>query len=114
MDKAMDDAADQRTCERTGLRRPVVVAPAGGTAVAGTLVNVSLGGVLVELAERSAGFSLGQAIELRLSTAQQGRPYACEVVRVDAGLLGLAIDRKAAAKFGLEITRGMFSRKPDA
>lgn len=107
-----NEAADRRVCERVGLRRQVVLASAGRGVAEGTLVNVSLGGVLVALTHDAGGFTPGQSVELRLSQESQARAYACEVVRAGNGLLGLSIDPNSAARFVLEATRGVFVQKP--
>ena len=110
----MADVTEQRVCDRATLRQPVVVVAAKGETVDGTLINVSLGGMLVELPTGAGGFEHGQDIELRLVPTDKGRSYSCKVMRVGDGMIGLSIDRKLAARFGLDLTRGMFSRSRPA
>ena len=110
----MADLAEQRVCDRAALRQPVVIVPTEGEAVDGMLVNVSLGGMLVELAQGADGFERGQDIELQLMPRSSERSYRCKVMRAGDGMIGLSIDRKLAARFGLDLTREMFSRSRPA
>jgi hypothetical protein len=110
--EAMVHGTDQRVCARVGLRRPVLLASAHGTITDGMLVDASLGGVQVEVAIGTGGFSCGQALELRLAAGGKGASYRCTVVRTGDAFLGLALDRQSAARFGLELTRGAFQRSP--
>lgn len=106
----MGEPAEQRVCERATLRRPVELVAGDGGVIPGVLVNVSLGGALVEVVADTAGFTRGQSIGLRLVPDADGLAYACVVTRATDDLLGLSLDRKLAAKFGLAVTRGMFAR----
>lgn len=108
----MGDVAEQRVCERATLRRPVEVLADDGRVLSGVLINVSLGGVLVEVARGGTAFTRGQAIGLRLDPQADATAYRCTIQRAGDDLLGLALDRKLAAKFGLAVTRGMFSGRP--
>lgn len=110
----MGDVTEQRVCERATLRRPVEVIADDGRVFPGVLINVSLGGMLVEVARGESGFARGQAIDLRLDPASEVAAYRCTVQRAGDDLLGLSLDRKLAAKFGLAVTRGMFSAGRDA
>lgn len=104
------DAADLRVCERIGLSRSVTVTGVDGLVVEGGLINVSLGGVSVELTGGTDHFARGQVVALRLSSKDEAAPYGCAVMWADKGLLGLSIDRKSAARLALELTHGMFAR----
>jgi hypothetical protein len=110
----MNDAAERRSCGRSEFRRPVVLASTDGHVAEGALVNVSLGGVLVALTLEPGRFEPGQAVELRLPQGSQARFYACEVVRAGHGLIGLSLHPSGAARFVLDITRGLFAQKPAA
>ena len=111
---AIADAPDARVCDRVGLSRSVSVIGSGGFAIDCRLVNVSLGGVSIELPGGTHGFARGQAATLRLSAADRDLPYQCEVMWARDGLLGLSIDRKSSARLALELTRGMFTRSGNA
>lgn len=106
----MDDIAEHRVCERATLRRAVAVSAGGASAISGTLVNVSLGGVLVEVPS-GAGFAVGQRVNLRLASDPAIDSFPCTVVRARDDLLGLSVDRELAARFGLKVTRGTFTRR---
>lgn len=106
--------ADARLCDRVSLSRSVSVMGPGGLAIDCRLVNVSLGGVSIELPAGTHGFARGQVVALRLSPTHDATPYGCAVMWADNGLLGLSIDRKSAARLALELTRGMFTRSGNA
>lgn len=106
----MDDIAENRVCERATLRRAVEVTADDDGTVHGTLVNVSLGGVLVEV-PAGAGFATGQRVKLRLASDPAIDSFSCTVVRARDDLLGLSVDRELAARFGLKVTRGTFIRR---
>jgi hypothetical protein len=114
MSTRMGVSADSRTCDRVNLNRSISVMRLDGPAIDGRLINVSLGGVSIELAGGTHGFARGQTAALRLSPEDREHPYQCEVMWARDGLLGLSIDRKSSARLALAITRGMFARSGQA
>jgi hypothetical protein len=109
-----ESASDQRICDRTALRQAIVIRCSKVGAVTGHLVNVSLGGVLVELPGGMDAFAEGDTVALCLSPDDSASHFACRVVRSHNDQLALTVARNSAARFGLALTRGLFAKAKSA
>lgn len=103
---------EKRSCDRIGINRTINISLADGTMLGGVTMNISLGGVLLkpdrDISEQYLGSSASFTLVCKFGVSSV---YLCKIIRISGDLISLEVDKKAAIKFGKELTRGIFARK---
>jgi hypothetical protein len=104
--------AEKRSCDRVGVSRKINISLADGDSLDGVTMNISLGGILLKPGRSVGGQYLGTSASFTLICEfGVSSVYLCKIIRISDGLISLEVDKKAAVKFGKELTRGIFARK---
>ncbi|MCW8834905.1 MAG: ATP-binding protein [Rhodospirillales bacterium] len=98
--------AGRRSWERLEYQSFMELVLADGRCARGETVDVSLGGVFLNIADRGHGIALGETGELRTTGNQDALRFPCKVVRVTDTGIGLAFHDQQAA-FGTFVTHEM-------
>lgn len=107
----LQENSERRACERISLGRRVRVELENGLILHGSTRDVSLGGLLFQSDLVINGFPPGEIAKLfLLNDKGESAPFPCEAVRISTKYAGLKIDRKFAAKFGMELAKGHLFR----
>lgn len=107
----LDANAEKRTCERIMLRKQVAIELPDGTMIFGISENASLGGLLVHSQDKLDRLPMGISLSLYLlEGGKRSRAFPCQVTRISHSIIGLELDKKVAASFGMLLTKGVFKR----
>ena len=110
----MHKSTDKRICDRINFNRPMIVEFEDGNTLECVTKNISLGGVLLQSTQATDNSCPWQAVKLFfVHDSSLSSAYHCEIIRISDKFLCLKIDCKAAAKFGKELTKGIFVREQD-
>lgn len=106
-----DNPVDRRRCERLDMQYLVVLELTNGREIIGRSRDISLSGVLLSSGQSVDGVNAGDTAILKLDVRGQSQSYACRISRVSETEIGLEVDRKQAAAFGLQVTRDLLKRR---
>jgi hypothetical protein len=103
---------DQRRCERLSLHQQIYLELDSGTGFRGNTENISLSGMLLRTDTSPDTGIVGRAGVVHLVHNGQSRSdgYPCRVIRVVNGCIALELERRAAAAFGMRLTRDLRGR----
>lgn len=107
--KPTSQDSNQRICNRINLTRKLLFELDNGDILEGLSVDISPRGVLMK-AEKSHGGTLPGTTGTLFIISDEGEfsiGYPCEVVRLQDRTIALAIHKKAAAAFGLYMTKDL-------
>jgi hypothetical protein len=106
-----NDNEEKRVCQRIPLKKRVVLEAENGALINGETDNGSLGGILVLTRDNLGALQMGSQLSLYLIIDnKRSRAFPCCVTRISHCAIGLQLDRKVAAAFGLLLTKDMFKR----
>jgi hypothetical protein len=102
---------ERRVCDRTQLARKMRLQLADGRVLDCITEDISLGGVLMAADEKWPEGLVGQGAELFIvHKGKQSAGFSCLITRATGLFISVELDRKLAAAFGKELTKGMFKR----
>ncbi|MBI5463146.1 MAG: PilZ domain-containing protein [Gammaproteobacteria bacterium] len=103
---------ERRACTRLPLAYAAVLESESGITIYGNTQDISLGGLLMRSQDDLTQLRPGEAshLALLLDNGERTVPYPCVITRIADDGVGIALDRKFAAAFGKQLTKGMFSR----
>jgi hypothetical protein len=103
---------NQRVCTRINLTRKILFELDNGDILEGQSVDISPRGVLMET-QRQPGSDLSGSAGTLFVISDEGQfsiGYPCRVVRLKGHSIALEIHKKAAAAFGLYMTKELLRR----
>lgn len=116
MDKViLEDSqdSDRRICHRTQYQRRIMIELENGIQLDGISQDISLKGVALEIYPLPEGIRMGLNGQLFLidSSGSRSTGFNCSIAHIRKNNIGIEIDKKVAAKFGICLSKNLFKRK---